>query len=197
MTRQRIEELLLGAWHWLPVRGQVLVVVLVLAQLYWVRWFYVYYIRGPIALYQKSSTPRDMTRTLDPAYPEPIDDELLHFLEANESRLAAMGFVDPHRTTNLKTYPLTLARLEVMQNPVVDRLRIGRIEGARRVAGGGALEIERDGRTDVIDEKPPHPVQLRDREDDDEDLSAHRKPVPDPEQQLFDALTGHESRGEG
>src|SRR6478736_97610 len=101
VTRQRIEELLLGAWHWLPVRGQVLVVILVLAQLYWVRWFIAYYIRAPIALYRKSSTPRDTTRTLDPAYPEPIDDELLHYLEANESRLLAMGFCDPHRTTNL------------------------------------------------------------------------------------------------
>ena len=108
VTRQRIEELLLGIWHWLPVRGKVLVVILAVAQLYWVRWFFVYYIRAPISLYQKSSTPRDQTRTLDPAYPEPIDDELLHYLEANESRLAAMGFCDPHRTTNLKTYPLTL-----------------------------------------------------------------------------------------
>ena len=70
--------------------------------------FYVYYIRAPIALYRKSSTPRDTTRTLDPAYPEPIDDEVLHYLEAHESRLLAMGFCDPHRTTSLTTYPLTL-----------------------------------------------------------------------------------------
>jgi hypothetical protein len=108
VTRQRIEELLLAAWHWLPVRGQVLVVILLLAQLYWVRWFFAYYIRAPIALYRRSATPRDTTRTLDPAYPEPIDDEVLHFLEASESRLLAMGFCDPHRTTNHTTYPLML-----------------------------------------------------------------------------------------
>ena len=108
VTRQRIEELLLGIWHWLPVRGKVLVVILAVAQLYWVRWFFIYYIRAPIALYLKSATPRDTTRTLDPTYPEPIDDGVLHYLEACERQLLAMGFVDPHRTTNLTTYPLTL-----------------------------------------------------------------------------------------
>ena len=108
MTRQRIEELLVSVWHWLPVRGKVLLVILAVVQLYWVWWFFVYYVRAPIALYQKSATPRDTTRTLDPAYPEPIDDEVLHFLEACENRLLAMGFCDPHRTTNLTTYPLTL-----------------------------------------------------------------------------------------
>lgn len=109
MTRQRIAELLLSAWHWLPVRGKVLVTILALAQLYWVRWFFAYYVRAPAALYRARDVERDTTRTLDPRYPEPIDLQLLRFLEHGELKLGALGFRDPHRTTNQTTYPLTLA----------------------------------------------------------------------------------------
>jgi hypothetical protein len=108
VTSQRIIELLLSAWRWLPVRGRVLVTVLALAQLYWVRWFFLAYIRAPVVLYRQSVMGRDTTRTLDPLYSEPIDPSLLHYLDDSERQLAALGFRDPHRTTNLTTYPLTV-----------------------------------------------------------------------------------------
>ena len=95
-------------WDWLPVRGKVGVTVLAAAQLYWVWWFYSYYVRAPIALYRRSIMRRDDTRTLDPVYSEPIDSELLHYLEVSERKLAELGFREPHRSTNRRTYPLTL-----------------------------------------------------------------------------------------
>jgi hypothetical protein len=108
VSSQRIFELLIGFWNWLPVRGRVGVTILAAAQLYWVWWFFAYYIRAPIALYRRSVMGRDTTRTLDPLYSEPIDPELLHYLETTERKLAALGFRDAHRTTNRTTYPLTL-----------------------------------------------------------------------------------------
>ena len=82
-------------WDWLPVRGKAGVTVLAAAQLYWVWWFYSYYVRAPIALYRRSIMRRDDTRTLDPVYSEPIDSELLHYLEVSERKLAELGFREP------------------------------------------------------------------------------------------------------
>lgn len=108
MSSQRILELLLRFWDWLPVRGKVLVTLFATAQLYWVWWFFTYYVRGPIALYRRSVLGRDTTRTLDPLYSEPIDPELLPYLELTERKLAELGFREPHRSTDRITHPLTL-----------------------------------------------------------------------------------------
>ena len=107
MTSQRIVELAQHAWYWLPVRGRVGVTILALAQLYWVWWFYLHYVRAPFVLYRVNFIPRDVTRTLDPAYPEPIDPDLFRYLEDTERKMIALGFRDPHRTTDRTTYPLS------------------------------------------------------------------------------------------
>ena len=106
MTSQRILELLLRAWYWLPVRGRVGVTILALAQLYWVWRFYLAYVRAPWVLYRENVIPPDRTRTLDPVYSEPIDQELLAYLELTERKMMALGFSEPHRTTDRTTYPL-------------------------------------------------------------------------------------------
>ena len=106
MTSQRIVELAVRAWYWLPVRGRVGVTILALAQLYWVWRFYEAYLRAPILLYRENVIPPDRTRTLDPIYHEPIDQELLAYLELTERKMMSLGFRDPHRTTDRTTYPL-------------------------------------------------------------------------------------------
>ena len=106
MTSHRIVELLLRAWYWLPVRGRVGVTILATAQLYWVWRFYVAYVRAPWVLYRVNVIPPDRTRTLDPVYHEPIDQELLAYLELTERKMMALGFCEPHRTTDRMTYPL-------------------------------------------------------------------------------------------
>ena len=92
MTSQRILELAERAWYWLPVRGRVGVTILALAQLYWVWWFYLHYVRAPFMLYRVNVIPRDVTRTLDPVYAEPVDPDLLRYLEDTERKLIALGF---------------------------------------------------------------------------------------------------------
>ena len=99
-------ELLLHAWYWLPVRGRVGVTILALAQVYWVWRFYLAYMRAPWVLYRENVIPPDRTRTLDPVYSEPIDQELLAYLELTERKMMALGFCEPHRTTDRTTYPL-------------------------------------------------------------------------------------------
>ncbi|HKP16580.1 MAG TPA: hypothetical protein VJT85_10945 [Gemmatimonadaceae bacterium] len=106
MTSQRIIELLLRAWYWLPVRGRVGVTIIAFAQLYWVWRFYLAYVRAPWVLYRENVIPPDRTRTLDPVYSEPIDQELLAYLELTERKMMALGFCLPHRTTDRTTYPL-------------------------------------------------------------------------------------------
>jgi hypothetical protein len=106
VTSQRIVELLLRAWYWLPVRGRVGVTILALAQLYWVWRFYLAYVRAPWVLYRENVIPPDRTRTLDPVYSEPIDQELLAYLELTERKMMALGFCEPHRSTDRTTYPL-------------------------------------------------------------------------------------------
>ncbi|MFL5618184.1 MAG: hypothetical protein ACJ79A_07305 [Gemmatimonadaceae bacterium] len=106
MTSQGIVELLLRAWYWLPLRGRVGVVILALAQLYWVWRFYLAYVRAPWVLYRENVIPPDRTRTLDPVYHEPIDQELLAYIELTERKMMALGFCEPHRTTDRTTYPL-------------------------------------------------------------------------------------------
>lgn len=106
MTSRSIVELLLRAWYWLPVRGRVGVTILALAQLYWVWRFYLHYVRAPWVLYRVNVIPPDRTRTLDPVYSEPIDQELLAYLELTERKMMALGFCEPHRTTDRTTYPL-------------------------------------------------------------------------------------------
>ena len=106
MTSHRIVELLLRAWYWLPVRGRVGVTILAAAQLYWVWRFYLAYVRAPWVLYRLNVIPPDRTRTLDPVYHEPIDQELLAYLELTERKMMALGFCEPHRTTDRMTYPL-------------------------------------------------------------------------------------------
>ena len=106
MTSHRIVELLLRAWYWLPVRGRVGVTILATAQLYWVWRFYVAYVRAPWVLYRVNVIPPDRTRTLDPVYHEPIDQELLAYLELTERKMMALGFCEPHRTTDRMTSPL-------------------------------------------------------------------------------------------
>jgi hypothetical protein len=106
VTSQRIVELLLRAWFWLPVRGRVGVTILAFAQLYWVWRFYLAYVRAPWVLYRENVIPPDRTRTLDPVYSEPIDQELLAYLELTERKMMALGFCEPHRTTDRTTYPL-------------------------------------------------------------------------------------------
>lgn len=80
--------------------------ILALAQLYWVWRFYVCYVRAPWVLYRVNVIPPDRTRTLDPVYSEPIDQELLAYLELTERKMMALGFCEPHRTTDRTTYPL-------------------------------------------------------------------------------------------
>ena len=106
MTSQRIVELLLRAWYWLPLRGRVGVSIIAVAQLYWVWRFFVCYVRAPWVLYQENVIPPDRTRTLDPVFSEPIDQELLAYLELTERKMMALGFCEPHRTTDRTTYPL-------------------------------------------------------------------------------------------
>ena len=101
-------ELLRSAWDWLPVRGRVGLVLLAFAQLYWVRWFIVHYVVLPVRLYRSNVIDaRDRTRTIEPAYPEPMEPEVARHLEESERSLLALGFVDPHRTTDQLTVPLT------------------------------------------------------------------------------------------
>jgi hypothetical protein len=99
-------ELLLRAWYWLPLRGRVGVSIIAVAQLYWVARFYVCYLRAPWVLYRENVIPPDRTRTLDPVHSEPIDQELLAYLELTERKMMALGFCEPHRTTDRSTYPL-------------------------------------------------------------------------------------------
>jgi hypothetical protein len=106
VTSQRIVELLLRAWYWLPLRGRVGVSIIAVAQLYWVGRFYVCYLRAPWVLYRENVIPPDRTRTLDPVHSEPIDQELLAYLELTERKMMALGFCEPHRTTDRTTYPL-------------------------------------------------------------------------------------------
>ena len=106
MTSQRIVELLLRAWYWLPLRGRVGVSIIAVAQLYWVWRFYDCYVRAPWVLYRENVIPPDRTRTLDPVFSEPIDQELLAYLELTERKMMALGFCEPHRTTDRMTYPL-------------------------------------------------------------------------------------------
>ena len=106
MTSLHIVELLQRAWYWLPMRGRVGVTILAVAQLYWVWRFYLAYVRAPWVLYRLNVIPPDRTRTLDPVYHEPIDQELLASLELTERKMMALGFCEPHRTTDRKTYPL-------------------------------------------------------------------------------------------
>ncbi len=106
MTSQRIVELLLRAWYWLPLRGRVGVSIIAVAQLYWVGRFYAAYVRAPWVLYRENVIPPDRTRSLDPVHSEPIDQELLAFLELTERKMMALGFCEPHRTTDRTTYPL-------------------------------------------------------------------------------------------
>ena len=80
--------------------------ILALAQLYWVWRFYVCFVRAPWVLYRVNVIPPDRTRTLDPVYSEPIDQELLAYLELTERKMMALGFCEPHRTTDRTTYPL-------------------------------------------------------------------------------------------
>lgn len=117
MSTLAIPELLLRVWNWLPVRGRVGVTILASLQLYWVWAFFVHYVRAPVTLYRASVMRRDTTRTLDPAYPEPIDIDLLRWLEEGERRLAKLGFRDPHRTTPSTTYPITHAASS-MEHPM-------------------------------------------------------------------------------
>ena len=99
--------MLVNAWFWLPVRGRVGITLLALAQLYWVYWLFIHYVRSPITLYFTNVvSTRDETRTIDPAYPEPIDPDVLRRLEESERSLAALGFVDQHRTTDGGAAPL-------------------------------------------------------------------------------------------
>jgi hypothetical protein len=106
VTSHGIVELLLRAWYWLPVRGRVGVSILATAQLYWVWRFWLAYVRAPWVLYRENVIPPDRTRTLDAVYHEPIDQELLAYLELTERRMMALGFCEPHRTTDRTTYPL-------------------------------------------------------------------------------------------
>lgn len=70
-------------------------------------WFYLHYLRAPFVLYRVNVIPRDVTRTLDPVYPEPVDPDLLRYLEETERKMIGLGFRDPHRTTDRTTYPLS------------------------------------------------------------------------------------------
>jgi hypothetical protein len=106
VTSQRIVELLLRAWYWLPLRGRVGVSIIAVAQLYWLTRFYACYVRAPWVLYRENVIPPDRTRSLDPVHSEPIDQELLAYLELTERKMMALGFCEPHRTTDRTTYPL-------------------------------------------------------------------------------------------
>jgi hypothetical protein len=63
-------------------------------------------VRAPWVLYRQNVIPPDRTRTLNPIYHEPIDQELLAYLELTERKMTALGFCEPHRTTDRTTYPL-------------------------------------------------------------------------------------------
>jgi hypothetical protein len=129
------------------VRAQVGIAVLALLQLYWVWAFLVHYVHAPIRLYRRDVVRRDATRTLDPRYPEPIDIDLLRWLEASESRLAELGFGEPHRTTTMSTYPITVASSSMEHAEHGDPVIVTGAMRTRGVAAGvfsGAMAFDSD-----------------------------------------------------
>ena len=101
------------------------------------------------------------------------------------------------RLAEAEGHHLSLGELEIGEELLIDRLAVDRIEGARAIGGDDVLAVEHPGGAHVGEVEPPHPVELREREDGHADAAAHGQPVPGAQQQLDDALTGHEGRGQG
>jgi len=108
VTFHRVYELLVGVWSWLPVRGKVAFVLLALALLVGLVSTLVAYVWVPFVFYRRNVIHTvDRTRTIEPAFREPIDAKVLEFVSHAEQALVTLGFSAPHRITTSQDVPLT------------------------------------------------------------------------------------------